>query len=623
MKIPAKLVIAGGVLLVGILVVVGLRIVLKQEGQKSSAQRVNTAESAGAPANGPIESRSPAPPERVTTPRKPSSLNINLQRPDALIVTRSLAQFPKDVASIPLLKDLLTEDFFYYYEQNEGGLSLRGTLRRIAYEHKLNIGDEVIDYIFSAPAKLAFWKGRDGKLGHFMLVMDRGPLVQTLELVSKAVLSDNQLSRKGEVQLTAGGALAVHELKFAHDRSLFFAGIGSYLAVFSDAEMLLSGNGAKKDSIRAFVEASDPSEAFLRRFESGRITAKHSVAVATSYLSFGYQRFFPAFEAIRFEYGENGWTASVLLNQKVSEAPTLWTAAPTGAAICAALPVAPGTLTGILSKMAPADRLKTVIDSIESPAAICWYRQSRLFTPLVLVKVKEGPSMDALLKEMFEKSIGAHEAGIPGPEEEKEDREAGQNGEKPQSEKHDEQTAKQDQPAEEKPQDEPAEAKKSYLPPFEVHETQLPQGVIWRREVSSLGGKYEQAQSPDAERMWSKRFFKVTLARWKDILIFSPDDALVDNAVAALEKKYPAVSDSIPPKSSLSLIVFPADLGELVRSEVLQSLPEEQETVFRSNVTRVLMPVLGNLKSYPAYGLWTPQGSKGWEPLRWQPLASH
>ena len=615
MKIPAKLAIAGGVLLVGILVVSGLRIVAKTESQKTGTQGGNNAESTGAPASGQAPqagSQFPAPPKGASTPKKQKPLSLNLQKPDALIVTQSLAQFPRDIVTIPLLKDLLTEDFFYYYEQNEGGLSLRGTLRRIAYEHQLSFGDEVLDYIFSAPAKVAFWKGRDGKLGHFMLVMDRGPLVQAIELISRAVLSDKQLSLKGECKSPAGGAIPVYELQFAHKRSLFFTSIGSYLAVFSDAEMLLAENDASsKASIQAFLEAPDPSEAFLRRFESGKITAKHSVAVAAGYLTFGYQRFFPAFEAFRFEYAENGWTASVLLNQEVSKAPDLWTAAPTGAALCVALPVAPGTLTGILSKIAPADELKTVLDSVESPAAVCWYNQSRIFNPLVLVKMKEGPPMDAQLKEIFEKSIGAHEAGIEKDESQDEEQ-ADQNAEKP-----------QEQPAKKESRDQPAEAKKSYFPPFEVHETQSPQGVMWRREVSSIDGKYDSAESPDAERMWSKRFFKVTLARWKDILIFSPDDTLVDNAIAALDKKYPAVFDSIPSKANLSLIVFPSDLGELVRSEVLKSLPEDQEPVFRSNVTRVLMPVLENLKSYPGYGLWTPQGSKGWESLRWQPLDSH
>lgn len=628
MKILPKLAIAGGVLLVGILVVAGLRTGMSQEDGRTSRETGNAAQAPVTRAGDPSGSGSEVPPEQTSAPGKSKPLDLNLQRPDALIVTQSLAQLPKDIVTIPLLKDLLTEDFFYHYEQNEGGLSLRGTLRRIAYEHDLGIGDEVMDYIFSAPARLAFWKGRDGKLGHFMLVMDRGAIVQAIELASKAVLSDKQLSLKGELQLPAGGTLPVYELKYAYKRSLFFTSLGGRLVVFSDAEMLLGDGGAKQDSLQAFLGASNPSEPFLRRFDLDKITARHTVAVAVSYLSFGYQRFFPAFEAFRFEYGEKGWTASVSLNQKVSEAPGLWTAAPTGAAVCAALPVAPETLTGVLSKIAPSDGARALVDSVESPATVCWYRQSRLFTPLVLVKIKEGPEIDALLKDLFEKSIGAHEAGIPIPEAEPEDKQEAKEEDKPEGqpeakEEEKQEEAQQEKQAGEKPQDKPVEAKKSYLPPFEVLETQSLRGVTLQREVSSIHGKYEASESPNSEKMWSKRYFKVTLSRWKGILIFSPDDTLVDNAVAALEKKYPAVSDFIPPNANLSLVVFSGDLGELVRSEVLESLPETREPVFRANVTRGLMPALDKLKSYPAYGLWTPQGGKGWEQLRWQPLESH
>lgn len=604
MKIFPKLAIAGGVLLVGILVVLSLRIGMGREDKRAGEETGTASEAPGGAANVGTESVSTQQPEKPPAPKKPKPLEFDLQRPDALIVTESLARLPKDVVTLPLFKDLLTEDFFYYYEQNEGGLSLRGTLRRIAYEHELGIGDEVIDYIFNAPARLGFWKGRDGKLGHFMLVMDRGPVVQALELASKVVLNDKQLSLKGELKLPSGSSLPVYELKFAYKRSLFFTSLGDHLLVFSDPEMLLGESPAQKTSLDAFLEASDPTELFLKRFDLGKTEAKDSVAVAVSYFSFGYQRFFPALEAFRFDYGDSGWQASVLLNRQLSEASGLWAAAPTGAAACAALPIEPQTLTGVLGKIASPEEVKSLVDSVESPATICWYRQSRLFTPLVILKMKEGSKIDGLLKEMFEKSIGAHEAGIQVAEEVKKDQAEGQSQEE---------AAKEAE----------VKSKKSYFPPFEVEEAQLPEGAVWRREVSSINGKYEETESPNADKMWSKRYFKVTLARFKDFLLFSPDDTLVDNAVSSLDKKYPALSDSIPPKADLSLVVFPSDLGELLRAEVLKSLPESSEPVFRSNVTRGLMPVLDKLESYPAYGLWTPQGGKGWEPLVWQPLESH
>src|SRR5664279_5446982 len=66
-----------------------------------------------------------------------NSLKLDLSRPDALIRTQSLSSLPRDLLTIPLARDVLREDFLFYYEQTEDRLGLKGTLRRIAYEHEL------------------------------------------------------------------------------------------------------------------------------------------------------------------------------------------------------------------------------------------------------------------------------------------------------------------------------------------------------------------------------------------------------------------------------------------------------------------------------------------------------
>ena len=69
---------------------------------------------------------------------------IDFSEPDALIQSQSLVQLPRDLLKVPLLKATLTEEFAFYYEEQEARLSLAGTLRRLAYEHDLNIGDQLI-----------------------------------------------------------------------------------------------------------------------------------------------------------------------------------------------------------------------------------------------------------------------------------------------------------------------------------------------------------------------------------------------------------------------------------------------------------------------------------------------
>ena len=101
----------------------------------------------------------PPPPEEL--PER-SALALDLSAPDALIESRSLAQLPRDLLDVPLLKDALTEDFVFYYQSNADRLGLLGSLRRIAYEHELELQDTLLQELFDQPAQIALWRGRDG-----------------------------------------------------------------------------------------------------------------------------------------------------------------------------------------------------------------------------------------------------------------------------------------------------------------------------------------------------------------------------------------------------------------------------------------------------------------------------
>ena len=61
---------------------------------------------------------------------------VNLARPDVLIVSEELSALPRELLRIPLLRDVLTEDFAFYYEHNPERDMLAGTLRRLAFEHE-------------------------------------------------------------------------------------------------------------------------------------------------------------------------------------------------------------------------------------------------------------------------------------------------------------------------------------------------------------------------------------------------------------------------------------------------------------------------------------------------------
>ncbi|XHO06221.1 hypothetical protein ACEQUB_03133 [Ralstonia syzygii] len=110
-------------------------------------------------------------------------VKLDLTLPDALIDSQSLSQLPRDVLRVPLLRDVLTEDFVAYYEGNEDRLSVAGALRRLAYEQKLDLAETVLKHVFDEPARVMLWRGPDDKLRYWVLSMQRNGLAKALETV--------------------------------------------------------------------------------------------------------------------------------------------------------------------------------------------------------------------------------------------------------------------------------------------------------------------------------------------------------------------------------------------------------------------------------------------------------
>jgi uncharacterized protein YfaA (DUF2138 family) len=528
----------------------------------------------------------------------PAYLPLNLARPDALIVTQSLSQLPRDVLKVPLLKELLNEDFVFYYEHSLERIRLTGTVRRIAYEHDLNFGDELLAYAFATPAHLALWKGPDGSLQHYLLLIDRSGLVKALETLGKIVADDKQLKLRDAITLADGEKLPVYELEYGYQRSLFFADYHGSLLVFSGAGLLLPANPEQIATVAQFLAQPRLEALFTERFKLDGPAPTHQLAVAAEYLSFGYQRFFPALEALHFDFGPTGWSSAAWLTAALPPAEEVWKAVPTGAAMCIAAPVHPATVTTLIGQLLPGEPGTQLLAALESPAALCWYRRSRLYTPLMLIKTRRS-DLTPQLRALFAQATGSPEAAIPAPA-----------------------PTATDAAAATPVARSPAPPRKTYHPPFAVTEQPCSGGMIWRREVSSRYGLHPAKASPNAEAMRSSRFFAVTLAYCDQTLIFSPDDALAQQAVAVLAKQYPALADALPSGLDPVALIFPRSLAELLETELQESLPEAQEPVFRASVARYLLPQLEKSKQFPAQALDLPSGATGWVPIRWSALAA-
>ncbi len=114
----------------------------------------------------------------------------------------------------------------------------------------------------------------------------------------------------------------------------------------------------------------------------------------------------------------------------------------------------------------------------------------------------------------------------------------------------------------------------------------------------------------------------MTLALAHGYLIFSPDSRLVDDALAVLDKRYPALADTLAPErlSRTILTLTPSSAAALFEREAGAALPADQEAVFRNASRAHLTPKLRALAHYPAVSLTLPQtlpGSTGWVPVEW------
>ncbi|QXI11339.1 DUF2138 domain-containing protein [Pseudomonas zeae] len=522
-------------------------------------------------------------------PAELASDKLGLSRPDALLETRSLSQLPKDLLTVPFLKATLTEDFVFYYETHADRLGLIGSLRRIIYEHDLKLQDSLIEQLFDQPADVALWRGADGRLKDFLLVMDRGGLAKLLEPLAKVALDDTQLSQMSELKV-GGDTVPLYQLTYNASKALLFASHGDKLVVLSNpAKYYDPESGASEESghvsPQALAALLNGEKLFPEAFGLPAKTpeTKQRLSVNSSVLAMGYQRFIPNFAGLRFDMDDKGWHSYLAMdeleNQPDFDFKPVWQAMPLGASACVTLPVAAEPQKPLLVKLGAEEAVaQTLTEHVAGAAGLCWYADSRLYTPLLVASLKDEDSskLDGDLGKLFGSMVGAFEANV----------------------------------------DENV---------FPVVEKQEGQSHVWQRQVSSNFGPYaaKTAENPDA--ISGKAFMKVSLARHGSTVLFSLDDKLVDKALGTLDKRFPPMADVLPKDVLMPIYFGPDSMAQLMQQETLDSLPQDMEPVFYNAAQTYLIPKLRTLGGYGKYALTLPEGSEPdghwqWLPLEWKAL---
>jgi uncharacterized protein YfaA (DUF2138 family) len=523
--------------------------------------------------------------------------NPDIERPDALIRTGSLSRLPSDLLKVPLARDVLTEDFVAYYEQNEGRLALSGTVRRIAYEHKLDLPERLIESALDEPAEVALWRGADGRLQHFALVMTRNTLARALQtilpVISKA--TDLQLSSAGRLN---GTDVDILVLEYGYRHRLLLLAKGDRVVALSDPGMLLvepenAGNkpawkqsGAAVKIVRSLLNGKKTPSVFATHFNlEPTPPEKHELILGARVFAFGYEKFAPGLKALSLTFDDKGtWQSSALFARKAArpdKSGALWSALPYGPSLCAALPVNWTEVVPLLKTFNERQPQPVVpawfVDRFADAASVCWYKDSRLYTPLFAARLK-GVVDEKQAQEFFALAAASTRAG------------------EGKTYYHEGGTADSSE----------GEAR------FHSGEKAL---ALWQGSVTSRFG------APDAESD-GERKLKPALAIRDDVVFFSPDAKLVENALDVAAKRYPALADSFASDSTRALaFIDPAALAALLQKETFAALPRNEEALFRNAADAYLLPRLEALARYPAQRIGLTEGGSGkeheWHALEW------
>jgi uncharacterized protein YfaA (DUF2138 family) len=522
-------------------------------------------------------------------PAQLASDKLGMSRPDGLLETHSLSQLPKDLLAVPFLKETLTEDFVFYYEAHADRLGLIGSLRRIIYEHDLKLQDSLIEQLFDQPADVALWRGADGRLKDFLLVMDRGGLAKVLEPLAKVALDDSQLTQLAEIKV-AGDVVPLYQLTYNHSKALLFASHGDKLVVLSNpAKLYEAGHGPVEEPGMVSTESLEALLGGQKLFPEAfglpprAPEVKQRLSVNSSVLAMGYQRFIPNFAGLRFDMDDKGWH-SFLAMDELDDQPDfdfkpIWQAMPMGASACVALPLAAEQQKPLLVKLGAEETVaQALTEHMAGAAGLCWYADSRLYTPLLVASLNDDDSakLDGDLGNLFGSMVGAYEGNV---------------------EEH----------------------------AFPVIEKQQGPTHQWQRQVSSNFGPYKAKDAENPDAITGKAFMKVSLARHGSTLLFSLDDKLVDKALGTLDKRFPPMADVVPKDLLMPVYFGPDSMAQLMQQETLDSLPQDMEPVFYNAAQTYLIPKLRKLGGYGKYALTLPEGSEPdghwqWLPLEWKAL---
>lgn len=529
--------------------------------------------------------------------------------PDIVILTKNLSDLPSDLVKNSFLGKVITKETMFYYEDDPQYLGVLGTLRRLSFEHNIELKDSVIKYILAMPGELALWRGADGKLKDFLFISDEKSLNN---IIVDFYLKFKHLRSDDNIRTFSYGGQEGYYLKIAN-KELAILGYGSKLYITSLHPKYFPNN--LEDKLKRNISetvGADLGKGFYKRLFNIDFKGKHSIILNTNYLTFGYSYFIPSLKAIRLDFHAKEWSVHSFMSNneklKTVSSAELWKVFPKSTAMCSALPVDNKKIFKILTnykeltlkringqKAIPADGLsaddsasgdiinksvdlknqllseKEIEELANHVIGVCWYERSTIYTPLFITKGKKLNKMKGKFHFLFEQFVGGVE-------------------------------------------------REHKVSEVEMNEEN---GVtVYSRVVSSQYG-VEDANQLQRKKLKFNKFFKAKLAHNNEYIIFSPDGKLVDLAISTLSKKSPSVFDELKlSNKNISYLLSPYRLSQLLDKYMKKALPHRQESVFRNAIKKHLSEAFSNLSQLKSFGVDMPKLNEE-DFIRWQKLKIH
>ncbi len=345
---------------------------------------------------------------------------MSLGHADVWVHSQNFALLPHDLLQVPLLKSLLTEDFLYFYAQDEDWLSLQGAMRRISFEHDLNWADTLLQKVAGAPADVYMWHDDSHALAYWALSIERDQLlVVAQKLASLKLVADKQLHEIARIKID-GDEVPVLSITLSDHRNMVLAAHDKRLVLLSALRMVSGEDGAistqgeqliqnllSKQPVQRAQVVAEWQAVDKAQFKQD---AQQTIFLSNRFFAQGYGAFMPSTRAIRFDYDGQHWLTHAQLSPANFDA-RIWTYMPANAAFCASSPI---DWAQVQKAADGAQGLSAKINfesEFESSAAICWYAENgdEITQPLVAVLRKpKQPSNDAL-KALFDWGVATNQ----------------------------------------------------------------------------------------------------------------------------------------------------------------------------------------------------------------------